>query len=254
MLGLSFSNRFVALMYLAKLLAISCVPNSDSIVISLRSLLARCVSAHLSCAYDGQRSRKCSGDSSSSPQAGHLALSTLLMRLRYWFMGACPNLNCAIRLASTRLSSVWLTVLRNFLDGVVPLMRVALCPLTEAVHLSFHFFFRSLWKSLFTAGGLVSRGFQGMEVKSACLKFFPPPLFSLHDLRPRFLEFPHVQPSNEWSACNYLSAFSFAPCLLPSRFLLQGGGPGSLGQSGKCRSLPGCPLSTRGLCCCGFRC
>ena len=89
-------NRFIALMYLASVLAISGVPNSVSIVNGLRSLLARCTRAHLLCAYDRHRSRKCSAVSSSSLQAGHLALSTLLICLRYRFMGACPSLNCAI--------------------------------------------------------------------------------------------------------------------------------------------------------------
>ena len=92
-------------MYLANGPAISCIPKSVSIVMGSQSLLARCVSSHLSCACDGQRSKKCSGVSSSSPQAGQRALSTLLMRLRYLFTGACPSLNCAIRLASMRLSS-----------------------------------------------------------------------------------------------------------------------------------------------------
>ena len=136
-----FSKQPVALMYLARGLAISCIPNSVSIVIGLRSLLARCVISHLLCMCDGHRSRKCSSDSSLSPQAGQRALLTLLMCLRYLFTGACPSLNCAIRLASIQLSSAWLMVPRNFLDGVDSLMCSALCPLTEAVHLSFHFFF-----------------------------------------------------------------------------------------------------------------
>ena len=150
-------------MYLANGLAISCIPKSVSIVMGSQSLLARCMSSHLLCACDGQRSKKCSSVSSSSPQAGQRALLTLLMHLRYLFTGACPSLNCAIQLASMRLSSAWLTVLRNFLDGVEPSMHIALCPLTEAIYLSFHFFFRSLWKSLFTAAGLVSKGFLRYE-------------------------------------------------------------------------------------------
>ena len=133
MLGPGCLNRFVALMYLASVLVISGSPNSVSIVSALRSLLARWANAHLSCAYDRQWSRKFSGVSLSSPHAGHLALSTLLMRLRYLFTGACPSLNCAIRLASTRLSLVWLTDLRNFLDGVVPSIHAAFCPLAVSL-------------------------------------------------------------------------------------------------------------------------
>ena len=146
-------------MYLASVLAISGSPNSVSIVNALRSLMVCWARAHLSCAYDGQRIRKCSGVSSSSLHAGHLALSTHPMHLRYLFTGACPNLSCAIRLASMRLSLVWLTVLRNFLDGVVPSMRAAFCPLSVAVHSFFHLFFRPSWWSLLTAAGLISNSF-----------------------------------------------------------------------------------------------
>jgi len=99
-------NRLVPLMYFATAFAISSIPNSVSIAISLRIFSACCASAHLSCAYAGQHSMKCSAVSSSSPHAGHLALSTLFMHLRYWLTGACPSLNCAIQLASMRLSSV----------------------------------------------------------------------------------------------------------------------------------------------------
>jgi len=144
MLASGCLNRFVTLMNFITSLAISGVPSSVSIVIYLRSFLACWVRTHLSCAYAGQKCRKCSAVSSSSLHAGHLALSTLLIQLRYWFTGAVPILNCAIRLASMRLSSFWLIALRNFLEGVDLSRHAALFPHAEVFQSFFHIFIKPL--------------------------------------------------------------------------------------------------------------
>src|SRR5580698_4936451 len=134
-------------------------PSAVAIVSCLRCFLACLSSAHLSCAYAGQASNRCSIVSSSAPHAGHLALSTLPMRFRYWFTGAWASLSCAIRLAASRLSSLWLIVPRNPFEGVLWSMRMVRRPLGDPFHSSAHLAFSASWYALLTAAGFVSRGF-----------------------------------------------------------------------------------------------
>ena len=69
--------------------------------------------------------------SSSAPQAGHLALSVLLNRLRYPLSGMWVSLSCEIRLAELRVISDVLIASRNFLDGVVLSLLSIFRPLSD---------------------------------------------------------------------------------------------------------------------------
>ena len=64
-----------------------------------RSLRSR---GHLSCAYLGQCSRKCSTVSLGWLHAGHLGLSTNLNLKRYWLSGTCPVRSWNSQLAAFR--------------------------------------------------------------------------------------------------------------------------------------------------------
>ena len=72
--------------------------------------------------------------SSFSPQAGHLALSTLRIRLRYPLSGICLNLSCAMLLASSLGSLGLLMAFRNMLDGAVSSILANTLPRSDSLH------------------------------------------------------------------------------------------------------------------------
>jgi hypothetical protein len=107
----------------------------------------------------GHWSRRCSTVSALLPHAGHLALLTLPIRLRYWFTGACAILSCDMWLESLQLSSLWLIIFRNFFDSITSLNQASLLPLSKVFHHVFQMAFSMLWCALLIAAGLIGNGF-----------------------------------------------------------------------------------------------
>jgi hypothetical protein len=98
--------------------------------------------------------------SSSSPHAGHLALLTLPILLRYPFSGKCVSRSWAIVLATVLESLGLLIDLRNLVDGVVSSIASVAVPRFEVLHSSCHSLARLSLYAFLTADGLISMGFQ----------------------------------------------------------------------------------------------
>ena len=103
-----------------------------------RSLRSR---GHLSCAYLGQCSRKCSTVALGWPHTGHLGLSTNLNLKRYWLSGTCPTLSWNRRLAASRDISLLPINFIYFCEAGVSVSRYqARRYLGEVDHIAAHFF------------------------------------------------------------------------------------------------------------------
>ena len=106
---------------------------------------------HLSCAYDGQSTRKCLTSSLGCPQAGQLAPVTLPILFRYAFSGTCPVLSWQIRLASSLESLSSLISFRNVFEGSEESMALILLYLADTFHSCAHLFLSRLLFSCFRA-------------------------------------------------------------------------------------------------------
>src|SRR5216683_2645885 len=97
--------------------------------------------------------------SSSSLHAGHLALSTLWILLRYPSSGMSVILSCAIVLAIDLKSLGLLNALRNLFEGVVSSIFATAFSRLALLHSFLHSLLRLSLCVAFTAVRLVRRGF-----------------------------------------------------------------------------------------------